>query len=60
MLSLQGLNVVQFREPLSTVSETMKRKMAGNAFNFHTFALGFACALTMPIGWFTAPEASAV
>lgn len=51
-LALQGVNMQKFAKPLQSTSEGMKCKLAGNAFSFHCFTVGFISALTsLPVVW---------
>ena len=51
-LALQGLNMVKFEEALGTCTENFKAKLAGNAFSFHCFTIGFLAALcSLPVTW---------
>ena len=51
-LALQGLNMRAFSMVLSETEESLKCKLAGNAFSFHNFVIGFTAAIsTLAMTW---------
>lgn len=52
LLALQGLNMRAFSMVLSETEESLKCKLAGNAFSFHNFVIGFTAAIsTLAMTW---------
>eukprot|EP00438_Fugacium_kawagutii_P013829 Skav210620 [mRNA] locus=scaffold234:404814:406844:- [translate_table: standard] len=52
-LALQGLNMRVYGSELAQSDESLKAKLAGNAFSFHCFMVGFSAALaTIECNWF--------
>lgn len=52
-LALQGMNMRFYGSELAQCDESLKAKLAGNAFSFHCFMVGFCAALaTIEFNWF--------